>query len=223
MMLVSGGDDPRMPTVEGLKRRGIIPQTIREFTLQVGYTKTEHEYDWSMLLSLNRKLLDPGSKRVFFVPDPVRLVVQGAPKRKATIPFHPQSDLGSRTIATSGEFYLASGDLKGAKKGSVFRLMDLYNVELTAAGSNPKGKYAGDDLIPNTRKFQWVTEAREEVRVIVPDVLFLEGDKYNRKSLREVSGFAEESVSSLKVGDIVQFPRFGFCRLDSPGTFIMTG
>ncbi|HEV2227097.1 MAG TPA: glutamate--tRNA ligase family protein, partial [Nitrososphaerales archaeon] len=49
--LVSGWDDPRMPTVDGLRRRGILPQAIRDFTLQVGYTKTEHEYDWSILLS----------------------------------------------------------------------------------------------------------------------------------------------------------------------------
>ena len=221
--LVSGWDDPRMPTVEGLKRRGIIPQTIREFTLQVGYTKTEHEYDWSMLLSLNRKLLDPASKRVFFVPDPVKLTVEGAPKRKVTIPFHPQNDLGARTIATSGEFYLASGDLKAVKKGSVFRLMDLYNVELTDDGPKPKGRYAGDDILPSTRKFQWVTGAHGEVRVTVPDVLFLEGDVYNTDSLKEVSGFAEEAASSLGQGEIVQFPRFGFCRLDSPGSFIMTG
>ncbi len=221
--LVSGWDDPRMPTVEGLKRRGIIPQTIREFTLQVGYTKTEHEYDWSMLLSLNRKLLDPVSKRVFFVPDPVKLAVEGAPKRDATIPFHPQNDLGERTIATFGQFYLASGDLKGVKKGSVFRLMDLYNVELTDEGSKPKAKYAGDALLPNTRKFQWVTASYKEVSVTVPDVLFLEGDEYNKDSLKVVGGIAEDSVSSLDVGDIVQFPRFGFCRMDSPGHFIATG
>ncbi len=221
--VVSGWDDPRMPTVEGLKRRGIIPQTIRQFTLQVGYTKTEHEYDWSMLLSLNRKLLDPVSKRIFFVPDPVRLKVEGAPRRKVTIPFHPEKDLGSRTIDSAGEFYVSSADLKGIAKGSVFRLMELYNVELTAAGPSPAAKYMGDELIPNSRKFQWVTEAHKDVRVTVPDVLFLEGDVYNEGSLKEVDGFAEESVSGLKVGDIVQFPRFGFCRLDSPGRFILSG
>ena len=221
--LVSGWDDPRMPTVEGLKRRGILPQTIREFTLQVGYTKTEHEYDWSMLLSLNRKLLDPMSKRIFFVPDPLKLVVEGAPAKKVTIPYHPQNDLGSRTIDTAGAFYLSSADLKSMKKGSVFRLMDLYNVELSSPGPEPSAKYTGDQLLPDTRKFQWVTEAHEEVRVAVPDVLFLEGDVFNSQSLKEVVGFAEESASSLNVGDIVQFPRFGFCRLDAPGRFIMSG
>ena len=219
--LVSGWDDPRMPTVEGLKRRGIVPQTIREFTLQVGYTKTEHEYDWSMLMSLNRKLLDPVSKRMFFVPDPVKLEVDGAPGRTVTLPYHPQNDLGSRAVRTSGEFYLSSADLRGVKQGSVFRLMDLYNVELTSSGPRPRAKYSGDELLPNTRKFQWVTDPHEEVEVLVPDVLFLEGDEFNKESLRRVKGFAEESASTLKVGDIVQFPRFGFCRLDSPGEFIL--
>jgi len=221
--VVSGWDDPRMPTVEGLKRRGIIPQTIREFTKQVGYTKTEHEYDWSMLLSLNRKLLDPVSRRVFFVPDPVPLAVDGAPKRKATIPFHPQADLGSRAVDTQGEFFVAKGDLNSVKKGSVFRLMDLYNVELTSSGKKAVGKYVGDEVIQNSRKFQWVTPAHVEAQVTVPDVLFLEGDVYNKDSLKEVHGFAEESASGLKVGDIVQFPRFGFARLDSPGKFILSG
>ncbi len=221
--LVDGWDDPRMPTVEGLKRRGIIPQTIREFTLQVGYTKTEHEYDWSMLLSLNRKLLDPVSKRVFFVPDPVLLEVEGAPSREAVLPFHPQNDLGKRAVKTGGEFYVASGDVRGMNKGAVFRLMDLYNVELTSAGSRPRAKYVSDELIPNSRKFQWVTQSHVDVRGTVPDVLFLEGDQFNKESLKEVSGYAEEAVGALRVGDIVQFPRFGFARLDSPGRFILSG
>jgi glutamyl-tRNA synthetase len=221
--IVTGWDDPRMPTVDGLRRRGIIPEAIREFTLHVGYTKTEHEYDWSMLLSINRKLLDPISKRVFFVPDPVRLAVDGAPKRKVNLPYHPQNELGSRSIDTMGEFFVPSGDLKGMKKGAVFRLMDLYNVELKSTGSRPIAKYAGEELIPDTRKIQWVAEPHSEIQVMVPGELFLEGDIFNEESLGRVEGYAEDSVSRLKTGEIVQFPRFGFCRLDSPGQFIMTG
>jgi len=221
--LVAGWDDPRMPTVEGLRRRGIIPQAVRDFTLQVGYTKTEHEYDWSMLLSLNRKLLDPVSRRVFFVPDPTELVVDGAPERKVTIPYHPQNDMGSRSIETDGEFFVSSGDLKAAAKGSVFRLMDLYNVELTSNGQKARAKYVGDEVLPNSRKFQWVTRSHSEVRVTVPGLLFLDGDVFDKDSLKEVKGFAEESASGIRIGEIVQFPRFGFCRLDSPGSFIMTG
>ena len=221
--LVTGWDDPRMPTVDGLRRRGILPQAIREFTVQVGYTKSEHEYDWSILLSINRKILDPITKRMFFVPDPDRLKVERAPDRKARIPFHPQNDLGERMIDTSGEVFVSSADLKGVKEGSVFRLIDLYNVKLKSGGPPPIGEYAGDDLLPGSRKFQWVTPTSVQVKVTVPDVLFLEEDTFNAQSLREVEGLAESSVSTLLPGDMVQFPRFGFCRLDSPGNFIFSG
>ena len=221
--LVSGWDDPRMPTVEGLKRRGIIPQTIREFTLQVGYTRTEHEYDWSMLLSLNRKLLDPVSKRLFFVPEPIELKVEGAPERTVTLPYHPQKDLGARTVRTSDKFYVSSADLVGVQVGSVFRLMDLFNVRLTSSGVHPRAKYSGDEVIPDSRKFQWVTGDHRPIEVLVPDVLFLEGDVFNEHSLKTVGGFVENSASTLKVGEIVQFPRFGFCRMDADGVFILGG
>jgi hypothetical protein len=131
--------------------------------------------------------------------------------------------LGSRTVNTAGEFFVPAGDIRSMEKGSVFRLMDLYNVEVVSNGPKACGKYVGDEVTGNLRKFQWVTPAHSKIRVTVPDVLFLEGDVYNKDSLKEVSGFAEGSVSSLKVGDIVQFPRFGFARLDSPGEFILSG
>jgi glutamyl-tRNA synthetase len=220
--LVSGWDDPRMPTVEGLKRRGVIPEAIREFTLQVGYTKSEHEYDWSMLLSVNRKLLDPRSKRIFFVPDPVELSVDGAPKRKVIIPFHPDMGLGEREIATSGKFFVAKSDLMTMKKRTTFRLMELYNVELTLAGGDPRAKYAGEELVREMKKLQWVTSEGVEVKVLEPGLLFNEEGTFNRDSLGEKKGLAEAAFASLKPGEIVQFPRFGFCRVDSARTCILT-
>ncbi len=220
--LVSGWDDPRMPTVDGVRRRGILPEAIRQFTLQVGYTKSEHEYDWSLLFAVNRKLLDPISRRVFFVPNPVRLTVEGAPRRKAVIRFHPEQEMGSRTIETSGEFFVPEDDVKSMTRGSVLRLMDLYNVELVKAGERPEGRYLGDPVIQDTRKLQWTTPDHAQTRVLVPDVLYLEDGKFNKDSLKEVKGFAEPALSTVNVGEVVQFPRFGFCRLDSPGTMILT-
>ncbi|MDG6953410.1 MAG: glutamate--tRNA ligase [Nitrososphaerota archaeon] len=221
--VVSGWDDPRMPTVDGLRRRGIVPQAIRDFTLQVGYTKTEHEYDWSMLLSINRKLLDPVSKRIFFVPNPVQLVVEGAPWKEVTIPFHPQKDLGARKVSAAGRFHIPSTDARTLEEGAVFRLMDLYNVELSSTGAPLKAKYAGDGVLPEAKKLQWVADDHVEATVSVPGELFLDGGVYNKDSLKEVAGYAEKAASSLEPGDIVQFPRFGFCRLDSPGKFILSG
>jgi glutamyl-tRNA synthetase len=220
--LVSGWDDPRMPTVEGLKRRGVIPEAIRQFTLQVGYTKTEHEYDWSMLLSVNRKILDPRSKRIFFVPDPVELSVEGAPTRRVTIPFHPEMELGEREIATAGKFFVPKPDLMTMKKGTKFRLMELYNVELTSAGAAPVATYAGEELARDMRKLQWATSEGVEVTVLEPGLLFDEEGTFNKNSLGEAKGLAEAAFESLKPGEIVQFPRFGFCRVDSARTCVMT-
>lgn len=220
--LVSGWDDPRMPTVEGLERRGVVPEAIREFTLQVGYTKSEHEYDWSILLSVNRKLLDPRSKRVFFVPDPVELSVKGAPKRNAAIPFHPERELGIRKIETSGKFFVPKSDLSTMKIGTVFRLMELYNVELTSAGAEPRARYAGEKLVREMKKLQWVTPEGVEVKVLEPGLLFNDDGTFNKDSLREANGLAEAAFTSLKLGEIVQFPRFGFCRVDSTRTCVLT-
>ncbi len=220
--LVSGWDDPRMPTVDGLKRRGITPEAIRDFTLRVGYTKTEHEYDWSILMSINRKLLDPRSKRVFFVPDPVELDVEGAPRRKVMIPFHPEKDLGGREIEAAGKYFVSKADIQGMKKGDTFRLMDLYNVELISRGLKPVAKYEGDELVREMKKIQWVTKDNVEVELIEPGLLFDEEGSFNKDSLEQRSGLAEAAFGSLKVGEIVQFPRVGFCRVDAPRTCILT-
>ena len=220
--LVSGWDDPRMPTVEGVMRRGVVPEAIRSFTLQVGYTRSEHEYDWSMLLSINRKLLDPLSKRIFFVPDPVEIAIEDAPPKKVSVPFHPESDLGSREIETAGRFYIPKGDLQSLKKGARLRLMELYNVEVTAEGPAPRARYVGDELVREMKKVQWVVPDGVRIRVLEPGVLFDDEGAFAKDSMGEADGVAEAAVSSLGPGEIVQFPRFGFCRLDSPGTFILS-
>ena len=222
--LVQGWDDPRMPTVEGIRRRGIIPEAIRQFTLQVAYTKAEHEYDWSLLFAVNRKLLDPISRRIFFVPDPVRLTVEGAPRERnsVTIPFHPEKDLGERTIPVGDEFYIARGDLESLEESKLFRLMDLYNLKLLEKDTGgARAAYAGDELIQETRKLQWVTRDSRPVKVLVPGILFDDAGNFDPGSLGEVQGTAEASFSDQPLGEIVQFPRFGFCRLDSPGTVVL--
>ncbi len=219
--LVSGWDDPRMPTVDGVRNRGILPESIRQFTLQVGYTKTEHEYDWSMLFSLNRKLLDPVSKRLFFVPDPVELHVESAPSRKAMIPLHPEKDFGVRTIETRGDFFIPSADIRALKKGTVFRLMELYNVELTSDGGHFTARYAGDELLTGAKKLQWVTPESTEVTVTVLDPLFGEDGEFIKPGFTTVKGYAEEHARSIEVGDIIQFQRFGFCKKNSDSTFIL--
>jgi glutamyl-tRNA synthetase len=226
--VVAGWDDPRMPTIEGVKRRGIVSEAIRQFTMLVGYTKTEHTFDWSLLFAVNRKILDPVSRRLFFVPDPLQVRVEGAPSRVVSIPFHPsQEKLGRREISVPADatMLLPSGDVSGLKEGDVFRLMDLYNVRLVSKGARPvEAEYAGDELRYDLKKLQWVPDGAEKqaVEVLEPSELYNEDGSVNQNSLVARRGFAEAAFGSLQLGDIVQFPRYGFVRVDSPGLCILT-
>ncbi|HXW37833.1 MAG TPA: hypothetical protein VEJ36_08045, partial [Nitrososphaerales archaeon] len=77
------------------------------------------------------------------------------------------------------------------------------------------------DLNRETRKVQWVTNRNRRVKVLTPGVLFNDAGEFNSESLLVTEGLAEEASSTMEEGEIVQFPRFGFCRLDSPGTLIL--
>jgi glutamyl-tRNA synthetase len=213
---VTGWDDPRMPTVEGIAKRGIVPAAIRQFTLQVGYTKSQHEFEWSLLFAVNRRLLDPVSKRLFFVPNPKRVTVRNAPEKRARIPYHPEKDLGSREISTRGAFYLPAEDLSHFKKGDVFRLMELYNVQVVhKSRDSVECEFVGEDLSPETKKLQWVTDQNVKLEILQPGELFSENGKFNKKSLVTTKGLAEQAFLDLKKGDIIQFQRFRFCRVES--------
>jgi len=220
--LVGGWDDPRMPTIDGIKRRGILSQSIRDFTLQVGYTKSEHEYDWSLLFAVNRKLLDPTAKRLYFVPQPATLRVREAPRKRVTIPFHPDRDLGERELSVKDKFLIPSPDLSAMEEGETFRLMELYNVKLLKKGGREaRGEYVTEDLIVGTKKVQWTTDSGKKIRVLEPGLLYPEDEKFDEKSLRFTEGTVEEAFDSIKIGEIVQFPRFGFCRRDSKDACIL--
>ena len=79
---VNGWDDPRLPTISGLKRRGILPGAIREFVLSMGVSKVESQPTWDLLESINRKLLNPIARRFFFVENPVALGSTGPRQSK---------------------------------------------------------------------------------------------------------------------------------------------
>lgn len=235
--LVTGWDDPRMPTIEGVIRRGIIPEAIRRFTVEVGYTKSEHTFDWSLLLSVNRKLLDPITKRLFFVPDPVKLTIEDATATVVEIPSHPTADLGIRKVTAGNELFVPSVDLAAMKEGESFRLMGLWTVQLTSKSSEAKAKLlpgsfgkatdSSDDpaapLIGQFmgRKVQWVDATNSlNVEVLEPSDLYSDDGTFNKDSLKIRQGAVESTFASLRQGEIVQFPRYGFVRVDAPSRCI---
>jgi glutamyl-tRNA synthetase len=216
--LVGGWNDIRLPTMIALRRRGISAEAIGEFTISVGLTRTQPQFEWDLLLSINRKLIDPIAKRYFFVPDPIRLVVKDAPPKIAKLKYHP-SKRKSRMVRTRGKFYIPREDTKKFKIGEVIRLKDLYNVRIENVGkARVIASFAGEKLVEGIPKIQWVTEDNIKLRVLIPGPLFIDG-KFNRKSLREIEGLGEKEIASLKVGEVIQLERVCFGRVDSKEPF----
>ena len=209
---VMGWDDPRLPTLAGLKRRGILPQAIREFVLSFGLSKVESEPDWEGLLALNRKLLDPESPHYFFVAEPVALEVQGLEKKTIELKAHPKKDAGIRKLEVGNIVYIAASDARLLKTGEIFRLKDLCNVKLTKKDKSLLGELMPDAQVD--KKIQWVGEGRLECRILVPKDLLDAKGEYDPKSLETIDGYCESSCASLAAGTAVQFERFGFCRFD---------
>ena len=213
---VSGWDDPRLPTLFGLRRRGILPQAIRDFVLSFGLSKVESEPGWEALLVENKRLLDPIAERYYFVKDPVKLSVENATNETATIPKHPHADIGARSIATGDKFWLSKADASALKKGQAFRLKSLYNVKVVGkSAEGVRGEFAGKEMTKESQKIQWVPVGKEAMgcKVMVPGDLFV-GDKFNPNSLRVDKGYCEKACSLLEEGTVVQFERYGFVRLD---------
>src|SRR2546428_262866 len=182
----------------------------------------EHEYDWSLLFAVNRKLLDPLSKRLMFVPDPIALHVKDAPSKRARIPYHPEKDLGSRTIQTSGFFFVPKRDALAAKAGTVLRLIELYNVQVLGKKTNLiTAQFHSEEVIQDIPKIQWVTDLKTKLNVLEPGPLYNEDGSVNRKSLVTTKGLVEESFRDLSLGQIIQFIRYGFCRVDSRDTCVL--
>jgi len=215
--MVSGFDDARLPTLRGLKRRGIVPEAIKQFVLQQGISKVESVVDFSLVESINRKFLDPRVKRYFFVPDPVQLVVEDAPEKTVKLPLHPDATMGDRTIHTALTFFIPRQDVQKMTVGDVFRLKGLYNVKITKIGNTIHGNYVGEDLIPETAKIQWVTDDYIAMKVLVPGLIFKD-EIFNPESLQEIQGYAEKAIAGLPIGEIVQFERVGFVRLEKQKT-----
>ena len=111
---VSGWDDPRMPTISGLKRRGYTPQSIRNFSEKVGVSKVNSLTDISILESSIREDLNTNAPRSMAVIDPIKLIIDNYPDGKLEslkAPIHPQNEaMGTREIFFSKEIYIDKAD-----------------------------------------------------------------------------------------------------------------
>ena len=137
---VEGWDDPRMPSIAGLRRRGYTPAAIREFCERIGVTKSDNLVEMAMLENAIREDLDRSARRAMAVLRPLKLVVESYPEGRVEelrVPNHPKDEsLGVRVIPFAKELYIDRNDfmeepVKGFKRliaGDEVRLRHAYVV-----------------------------------------------------------------------------------------------
>lgn len=135
--LVSGWDDPRMPTLCGLRRRGYTPQSIRNFCDRIGVAKSDSTVEYDFLEHCLRDHLNETAERVMAVLRPVRLTVTNYPEGKTenfTVENNPMDEsAGTREITFSRNLWIESDDFMEEKVGKFFRLYPGNEVRLKGA------------------------------------------------------------------------------------------
>ena len=134
---VSGWDDPRMPTISGMRRRGYTPRSIRTFCNRVGITKKDQRIELSALENCIREDLERIAPRRLGVLRPLKIVVENYPEDQSeefTVPNHPgDSTMGTRTLAFCREIWIDESDFMEHPQANFFRLAPGREVRLRYA------------------------------------------------------------------------------------------
>lgn len=149
--VVSGWDDPRMPTIAGLRRRGYTPSAIREFAKRIGITKQDNVIEMSALEACIREDLDATAPRAMAVLDPIKVTITNYPADQLewlTAPNHPKEDMGERKLPFGREIYIDRADFReeANKKykrlvlGGDVRLRNAYVIHADEVIKNEQGE-----------------------------------------------------------------------------------
>ncbi len=198
-----GWDDPSLTTLAALRRRGFLPEAISAFVLSTGVSKAEATLTWDDLIMHNRRLLDSIANRYSALFDPAEVFISGAPAVEVELHLNPNEKKGGRKLPISSDFYLSKNDINSFHDGDIFRLMDCINVRKENKGffydSESYADFKGKKII------NWLPRKDNiPIEVLMPDKTVLKG-------------IAEQTIAAAKESEVVQFERFGFCRLDRKG------
>jgi len=211
----SGWDDPRLATFIAMRKRGILPETIRHLIIEVGPKTVDVTLSWDNLYAINRKLIDPVANRYFFVGNPRKIVVKNVSKQiTAEVPLHPDyPNRGHRIfvikpIEGEAAFWISSQDAALMKSGNIVRFMGLFNVQIENVRAGVIEAFYYSKEHEEARKLgapliHWIpAETGVPCEVVMPDATI-------------VRGIAEDTCKQLKPDVIIQFERFGFVRIDN--------
>ncbi|KAJ5775135.1 uncharacterized protein N7511_000146 [Penicillium nucicola] len=243
--VVWGWDDPRFPTIRGIRRRGMTIPALREFILKQGPSKNIVNFDWALIWATNKKYIDPiaGRHTAISNKNVVKTTVTGAPAPYSEEkPKHAKNAaVGMKKVVYGPSIVLEQEDVKLFKQDEEITLMNWGNAIVrkittdTATGLITDLElelHLAGDVRKTEKKVTWLATDQDTVPVELVDFDYLlnkdamtEDDKLedclNSKTEFREAGVADCNVADLKVNDIIQFDRKGYYRVDraySPGS-----
>jgi len=134
---VDGWDDPRMPTISGMRRRGITPDSIRDFCDRIGITKKDAFIEMSVLENCIREDLDPRANRIMCIINPLKVIIENYPdnhEEEFSVRNHPKNqERGKRSVPFSKTIYIEQDDFMENPPDDFFRLGPGKEVRLRNA------------------------------------------------------------------------------------------
>jgi glutaminyl-tRNA synthetase len=237
--IVTGWDDPRMPTISGLRRRGYTPNAIKKFVETVGVAKRENVIDVSLLEFCIREDLNKTANRVMAVLDPVKVIITNYPEGKEewleAENNQEDASAGFRKVPFSRELYIEKEDFKEVagnkffrlKLGGEVRLKNAYIIKAESVVKDAKGHiteihctYDEDTSKKVKGTLHWVSikhaitaEVREYDRLFLEEAPDSHGDKDFMEFVNPNSLTIKEAFVEPSLADAKVSERFQFQRL----------
>ncbi|KAI0053848.1 glutamate-tRNA ligase [Auriscalpium vulgare] len=239
--LVRGWDDPRFPTVRGIRRRGMTVEALTQFMLSQGPSQAVVSLEWDSIWALNKKIIDPVAPRFWAIlkNKPVPVTITGGPAaiEVKTLPKHKKNpDVGEKTTVYSSSLLVEQDDALSFDDNEEITLMDWGNAIVRSKTVDASGAVTGitmelhldGDFRRTKKKITWLSQPTAE-HPLVNATLFDYDYIITKKKLEEgddvkdfvtpVTEFHEDAVAdanvqSLAKGDIIQFERKGYYIFD---------
>lgn len=236
---VSNWDDPRFPTVRGVRRRGMTVEGLRNFIISQGPSRNIINLEWSVIWAMNKKIIDPVCPRFTAVDAanvvPVKLL--NGPKEPSTEskPKHKKNpDIGNKDVIFADQVLIDQADAD-LTEGEEVTFMDWGNIIVSKVVKGDDGVvksieanlHLEGDFRKTSKKLTWLADTKDKVEIDMVDFDHLitkdkleENDNFEDFITPETEfhtkGFADLNVAKLQAGDIIQFERKGYFRVDQP-------
>lgn len=237
---VDGWDDPRMPTIRGILRRGLTPAALHDFMLKQGPSRNVVTMDWTTLWAVNKKMLDPVVPRhvAIYKKDIVAATIAGGPETpySEAKPKHVKNAaLGTKSVTFGNKVYLNQADVATFKPDEEITLMGWGNAIVRQLNKSESAVtdaqlelHLEGDFKTTEKKVTWLAvegsklveaELWEFSHLLTKDTL--EKDDELDDFLAPVTSLMAEALcdanlASLKENDFLQLERIGYFRVDKP-------